>query len=211
MSITVGSYIEIQLRHITQGIQMMNTFQYAVFELAGIPSAVNYGEAWWNAMKTTTRGLVAATYGDVFQSVVVRELNNPTGEYGEFDIPPGEKAGTRSNPAQVDRMPPYVCAGVRLTVSSRATRPGQKRIPWLCESDQANGSLDTGFRTLTNSWCNVITAPYVLGAPALGVTLTPIITRKDQSGTVVAAQAVTGYVVNQYVTTQNSRKYGRGI
>lgn len=211
MAITVGSYIDIQLRYLWQGQQMMNVFSYGVFELAGIPTAVNYGEAWWNAVKTTTRAMQQSGSGDTFFSVVVRELNNPNGEYGEFDIPSGERAGTRSAPTQSNAMPTFTAAGARLTVGTRLTRPGQKRVPFLAEEDNNGGALQTSFKTLFQAWLNVITSPFVLGAPALGVTLNPIVTKRDASGTVVAAQPITGYVVNPYITSQNSRKPGRGI
>lgn len=211
MAITVGSLIDIQLRYIYLSQQMMNTFSYAVFELAGVPTAANYGEAWWNAVKTTTRALQQSGSGDTFISVVVRELNNPTGEYGEFDIPAGERAGTRSAPTQSQQLPAFTAAGARLTVSSRLTRPGQKRVPFLAEEDNVGGVLQTAYKALFQSWLNVITSPFVLGAPALGVILNPVVTRRDAQGTVLASQDITGYVVNSYVTSQNSRKPGRGI
>lgn len=211
MAIGLGSLIDVQLRYNFQGQQMLNVFSYAVVTLTGIPSAVHYGEAWWNHVKTTTRAMQQSASGDTFYSVVVRELNNPTGEFGEFDIPAGERAGTRSAPTQGAAMPPFTAAGARLTVSTRLTRPGQKRVPFLAEEDNASGVLQTAFKSLFQSWLNVITAPMTLGAPAAGVVLGPIITKRDVTGTVVASQDVTGYVVNPYITTQNSRKFGRGI
>lgn len=211
MGITLGSLIDVQLRYVTFGQQCMNVFSYAVTTLTTTPTAVNYGEAWWNHVKTTTRAMQQSSAGDTFYSVVVRELNNPSGEFGEWDIPAGERAGTRSAPTQSQSLPLMNAAGARLTVGTRLTRPGQKRVPFLAEEDNATGALQTGFKTLFQAWLNVITVPMTLGAPALAAVISPIITKRDAQGTVIASQDVVGYVVNPNITTQNSRKPGRGI
>lgn len=96
-------------------------------------------------------------------------------------------------------------------MSTRATRPGQKRLPFLCEVDNIDGYVQAILTNLTVSWAQVITQRMVLGAPAALEVLQPIVTRKNAQGAVLASQPVTGYLVNPLVTTQNSRKLGRGI
>lgn len=211
MAIGTGSHIDVTLKAAIGNSAMLTVFSYNVLELVGTPTAVNYGEAWWNHVKTTTRALQLSAFGDIFSSVVVRELNNPSGELGEFDIPTGERAGTRSAPAQSNGMPLFVAAGARLTVATRLTRPGQKRMYGLAEEDNVTGAMQSAYKALFTSWLNVITSPMTLGAPAAGVVLAPAVFKRDPSGTVVAAQVVTGYVINNNLTSQTTRKFGRGI
>lgn len=210
MAINAGSLIDIQLRYSLLNQQMMNVFSFHVFELVSTVDAIDYGEGWWNHVKTTTRALYSSGFGDVFRSVFVRELNNPTGEYAEFTVPVGERAGTRTPPTASNYMPPFTAAGVRFTVGSRTTRPGQKRLSCLVEEDNISGSLQSAMTALLNSWAGVATANHTLGAPAAGAVLVPIVTRRDAQGTVTAWQPVQGYVVNNLITSQNSRKVGRG-
>jgi len=58
---------------------------------------------------------------------------------------------------------------------------------------------------------DVLTDPMALGAPAVGVVLAPHVVGLNADGTVRAAQPITGYVINNSVTSQVSRKFGRGM
>lgn len=211
MAIGVDSLVEVTLNQLLSGSVALNVFQYEVSGSIPVGGAVAIAEGWWNHVKTTTRALVVAGYGNVFRSVKIRELNNPTGDFAEFDIPTGEQAGTRSNPTQLEAVPPMMAAGARLTVGTRLTRSGQKRFGYLTENDSNGSALQSSYITLFAAWLNVITANMTLGAPAALTILDPIVCKKDALGNVVAHQEVVGYVINPYVTTQNSRKIGRGI
>ena len=211
MAIALGSKIDITLNYAISNVQMRTVFSYLVFELVATPGAVQYAEAWWNHVKGTTRALFGSGIGDIFSSVTVRELNNAAGELGEWDIPTAERAGTRSAPTQNNLMPYFVTAGARLTVGTRLTRPGQKRMSGLYEEDNASGYLQPAYKALLASWLNVITNPLTLGAPAAGVVLSPQVFRRDVTGAVIAEQPVVGYVINNNLTSQNTRKYGKGI
>lgn len=211
MTITSGSLVEVTLNQIAYAQTTLNVFQYEVSGSVPVAGAVAIAEAWWNHVKTPTRALVTAAFGTPFKSVRIRELNNSAGDFAEWDIPSGEQAGTRSAPADADPMPPFVAAGARLTVGTRLTRSGQKRFSYLTQSDVVSQSLQSAYITLFSSWLNTMTALMTLGAPAALCTLQPIVCRKDAAGTVLSSQAVVGYVVNQYATTQNTRKIGRGV
>lgn len=211
MALSTNSLIEIELHMMSYNQVMMNTFQYRFSEFEFGVTLAQVLPAWWNHVKATYRAMAALGLGQVFQKVVGRELNAPTGELAEFGIPEGEQVGTRANPSPADFMPPFAAAGVRLLVSTRATRPGQKRLPLLAEADNQNGSLQPTFTALVVNWANVITSTMTLGAPAALTALEPIICRKTPQGLVTAHQLVTGYLINPLVTTQNSRKIGRGI
>jgi hypothetical protein len=211
MTIVDDSLVEISLNMVSLGQQMAMVFQYQVNGIAPSVTAVQIAEAWWNNVKVSTRALAqTGVFAAPFRTVLIRELNNPTGDYATYDIPPAEQAGTRSS-GSGDAMPPFVAAGMRLVVGSRATRPGQKRVPFVTEGDNIAGALVAGYVGLMQTWGGVITSLFNLGAPAALTGLQPIVTRKDANGYVTAYQPITGYLVAQNITSQNSRKIGRGI
>lgn len=211
MSIFVGSLIEISLNMAQFNQQVTNVWQYEVDAWPLTANATALAEAWWNHVKTGYRAIPAVGFGNVFRTIRVTELNNPVGDFAEWDIPVGEQVGTRVNPNPFDTMPPFAAAGVRLLVGTRATRPGQKRFGFLTEADNSGGILQGGMVGTINSLMATMTATMLLGAPAATATLIPIVCRKNAQGLVTAHQPITGHLVNTNVTTQNSRKFGRGV
>lgn len=211
MAIGSDALIEVSLRGSVLDSQMYNVFQYKVIVGLGAVSAAQYAEAWWNHVKTTMRGLFPTSFSGYFQSVLLRELNDPAGDYGEYAIPSGERAGTRSVGSADSPLPSFTALGMRLTVGSRVTRPGQKRFCCLSENDQDYGSLTSGVVTAANNLGAVLIADMTLGAPAATAVFRPIVVRKDTTGAVIADQTVTGFLVNSKATSQVSRKYGRGV
>lgn len=210
MTIGVGSLIEVSLEMLMQGQQTMNVYQYEVVSWPGSVTPVQAAEGWWNHVKADYRAMCWTGYGSPFRAVRILELNNPSGDYATFDVPTAEQPGTRVVAGSPEMSPPFCAAGIQLTVGSRVTRPGQKRFPFLLENDMANGALTVVFTPLANALATTIVTSMVLGAPAALVDLLPIVTRKDASGAVIAHQPVGGYLLNPNVTTQNSRKFGRG-
>lgn len=210
MGIAGGELLEIVLNMLLGSQQTLNVWTYEVDGSFADIDAVNVAEAWWNGVKTSYRGLASANAGSPFISVKIRELNNPVGDYAEWSIPSGEQAGTRSNPSDVDLMPYHVASGARLTVATRLTRPGQKRFPFATQTDMIGSNVQAAWKVLLGAVLTVACAEMVLGSPALGCVLDPIICKKDAAGTVVAHQPVTGYVVANYASSQNTRKFGRG-
>jgi len=211
MTIGTGSKIRVSLSQVTAGQVQMNVWDYLVLELVGTPTAGNYGEAWWNHVKTTYRGLCPAIFGASFTAVHVAELGNPLGEYGEYSIPVGERDGTRTVSPDTDALPSYAAVGVRLAVGTRLTRPGQKRLGFLTQSDAIGNDLQTGYNTAAVALMNVMSGTMALGAPAAGVVLVPHVVGLNADGTIRTSQAVIGYSINQKVTSQVSRRFGRGV
>lgn len=211
MAITTGSRISVALTMNNLSQVQMNVWDYIVLELVGTPTAGNYAEAWWNHVKTLYRAICPAANTTGFQSVRVSELGNPTGEYGEFAVPAGEKAGTRAAPADPDLLPSYAAVGVRLSVATRATRPGQKRFGFLTQADFVNNDLQAAYNTPLVALMNLMAANMTLGAPAAGVVLVPSVVSLNADGTIRTSQVVTGYAINAKATSQVSRRYGRGI
>lgn len=210
MALNANDLIEISLNMNVMAQTMNLVWQYEIDTIPPSVNAVQLAEGWWNHVKAATRGLAFSSFGNVFRTVRLRQLNNALGDYAEYDVPIAEQAGSRSATTS-DQMPPYVAVGVRLVVGTRVTRPGQKRIPFVLEGDNVAGVLGSALQTVVQTYMNTMQVPMTLGAPAATVGLIPIVTRKDGSGTVTAWQPITGYLINANLTTQNSRKFGRGI
>lgn len=211
MAITTGSKISVALQMAFSGNVAMNIWQYSVLEIVGTPNAAHYAQAWWNHVKTAYRALALTAWSPAFVSVRVSELVAGVGEYGEYGIPSAEQGGTRTAPTDADPSVSFNAAGVRLTVGTNATRPGQKRFPFLTQQDQTGQTLGSAYTALLVTLMNTMTTNLTLGAPAAGVVLVPNVVRLNPDGSVAASQFVTGYSINPYVTSQVSRKQNRGI
>lgn len=211
MAIATGSKIAVSLQMAFSGNVAMNIWQYNVLEIVGTPTAAHYAEGWWNHVKTGYRALCLTGWTPAFLSVRVAELVAGVGEYGEYAIPSEEQAGSRTPPTDSDPAVSFNAAGVRLTVGTNATRPGQKRFPFLTQQDQTGQTLGAAYTALLVTLMNTMTANMTLGAPAAGVVLVPNVVRMNPDGSVAAAQLVTGYSINPYVTSQVSRKQNRGV
>lgn len=211
MAIGGGSLIEVGLHMaFLSNAAVYNVWQYEVEGTFGPSSASQFGEAWWNHVKDEYRAICSAN-ASPFRTVLVRELNEPAGAYGEYAIPTAEWSGTRPAPAG-DWLPSYVGVGVRLTVDTRVTRPGQKRFSFLTESDSDGTYVQTDYATRLATLMGVMSGQMVLGDPAVGATLNPIVVRKDPAtGVVTAHQNISGYIINNALTSQVSRRVGRGI
>lgn len=211
MAITTLSKIRISCVYNLANNVGMNTFDYNVLEIIGTPTADHYAQAWWNHVKTNYRALVGSSFGAVLMSVKVNELGNSVGEYGEYAIPLAEQTGTRSAPSDTTPAPVFNAAGVRLTVGTRLTRPGQKRFPFLYRDDLNSQVIASTYATPLNTLMTTLTANMTLGAPAAGVVLVPHVVGLNPDGSIRQSQLVTGFLANPNVTSQVSRKVGRGI
>lgn len=208
MTIAENSLIEIVHNQVYMGQQTLNVWQFNIDSLPGTPSLVQVLEGYWNNIKATTRALAGSGDGDIFLSLRGREMNNPAGDYAEFDIPLSERTGTRVSSG--DKLPAQAAVGCRLVVGTRITKPGQKRYAFIHEGDNTDGVLQSGYRTPLVNHLNVMIATMTLGAPAALTVLTAQICKKDNSGFVVSHQPITGFIINTNISSQNSRKIGRG-
>lgn len=208
-----GDKLQIALEMSNWGQQTMNVWYYEVTSaLTDVPVA-DIAQAWWNHVKTAYRALAnVAIVQQAFIAVHVRDADNPTGEAASWAIPAIERNGTRANPPTGgDAMPPYVAVTGRLGVGTRATRAGSKRFPFALETDNLNGSVMAGFSGLCQDILTACTVGVVLGAPALAVDLVSVVRGVGASDPpVVTYQPVISTQVNPYMSTQNSRKFGRG-
>lgn len=207
----ITSTLEVSIRGVYLGQNVEVVQWYAPAGAAFLTAnAQAVGEAYWNDIKTLWRAAHVPTALDLTQSIFVREPGE-TGAYGEYAIVPGEQQGTRDPSGTGGLMPPYVVVAMRESVSSRVTRPGQKRFWGVNEGDNTDGVLGAGLSSLIDALAVKFDSVITLGAPVATGTLAPIVVRIDRgTGDITASQNVDGHVINPYLSTQNSRKVGRG-
>jgi len=211
--ITLGEFIQIVIQMRWLGQRVANVWTYRVMGLNAPTDAVSMGFGYWEAIRVAYRAIAPSFLTDAFQSIRVRSLSNPDGAVGEYAIPAAEQSGTRSVAGEGSQsMPPFAACGVRLAVATRTTRPGQKRIPFLTEGDQAAGVIQPAFLGLVNTLLNIQEGEVTI-TPEAGnqVLLRSVIARLDASWGVTANQNTAGFLVSSIVTTQNTRKIGRGV
>lgn len=204
--------LAITLRYQWMSQKMQTKRVYSVTGAAFLTAtAVGVGEAFWNDVKTVWRAMTPLAGASVFKSVLVEELGGGS-SFGEYAIPVGEQSGTRSTAGLTQEAPSFVNVGVRFTVGTRITRPGQMRVPFLWESDMDGQAVNSTFLTLVTALATKLAAPSTLGAPVATGVLTPQVVRfAAGSGVVIEDQQdVVGFVVNTNLTSQNTRKIGRG-
>lgn len=210
MAFSQNDVIQLDLVMDRFGDEVRNSWQYKITTTpAPTISAANIAEAWWNHVKTQYRAQVATAFGDAFREVQCKTLMSSTGDYGTFGIPPGEQPGTRSTPAG-DSAANFLAVGAKLNVQTRVTRPGHKRFGFLFEADSAANTMQAAMLTLCENICIAARTP-TLGIPALGIELLGQVVRKTTQGLLLTSQEWTSFTVSNIVTTQNTRKVGRGI
>lgn len=211
MALSVGDILEVSLEGANQLQAVYNVWQYRVTTLTGAPLASDWGQAWWDEVKTNMRAIMVNTPNFFWNTVKVRDITDPLGIYGEYIIPAGEKSGTRSSAGLTEPTPSFLGMGVRLSVATRATRPGQKRFSFLMEEDVQGQVLTAPYVALVNTLMTQMTADLTLAAPAASCVLTPVVVSKGATGLAVAEQDIVGFGLKGVVTSQVSRKLGRGI
>lgn len=207
-----GSNLKVSLRGLIQGQKWQVGCWYTIGGAAFLTATpVGVGEAYWNFMKTAWRALQYNTVDMTTLEVFVEEPG-VSGQYGTFAVPSGEQKGTRALAGGYYLCPPFDAYGIRQTVGSRVTRPGQKRIPGIGTQDINTGDVISTTQTLLAAATAQFTAVVTLGSPVATGLMTPAVCRiNPTTREILAQQAVTGYIINNHVTSQVSRKAGRGV
>lgn len=208
-----GDVITLALEMQNQNQQTLNVWYYRVNVAPQAVPIVGIAEAWWNHVKDAYRALALGSYtGHRFLRVHARDAIDPLGEAASWEIPTAERVGTRVAIGDGGQaLPPFIAATARLNVATRATRSGSKRFPFLLESDSDAAALTAGFAGLVGDVLLAAATSMILGAPAALVELYPVVYGKGVSDPpVYVTQDVVSYSVNPNVSTQNSRKMGRG-
>lgn len=210
MAFSVDDIVRITLLMNDGFSDIMNVWDYQIMTVPPpTVQASHIAEAWWQHVKTAYRAAVVSTFGPVFRQVNAKSMMSATGDYGDFAIPLAEQPGTRTGTG--DALPQFAAAAVKMVVPSRLTRPGQKRFGFLFETDNVGGVLQSTAITVVSAVMNAMLPDIVLGAPAATVQLNPVVLRVNAAGLADIFQPWNGYIVSPLVSTQNSRKRGRGM
>lgn len=211
MAIT-ASQLMIIVRGTMQGQRWENVQWYRPTGSAFLTAdAVSVAEAYWNDVKTVWRAATTVSPALTFDSVFVSEPGS-TGAFGEFAVPPAESQGSRSGSGLGEFLPAFCAAAVRLTVATRATRPGQKRFVGGTEGDNLGGVWSAAYIALIDALAAKFDSTITLGVPVATGVLDPIVVRINRAtGAIVTDQLVVGHLTNPNISSQVSRKIGRGI
>jgi len=214
MAIT-GELLKFQIRYEWGGQRCENVMWYfpggAAFLTA---TAAAVAEAYWNNIKDLFLAMIPDDPTPVMSSILCTEYLGGSG-YGEYAIPSGERVGTRVGMTG-DFVSGIMAVGMRLTVATRTTRPGQKRFPFLYESDIAGNALGVDILAAVEDAAEIFDTVRLLGAPVALGSLTPVVVTFNSAPGVTedepqAYQDVIGHLINADITSQVSRKKGRGI
>lgn len=207
----LSSHLKVTIRGTVAAQQWENVQWYKPTGAAFVTAeAAGVAQAYWDDVKTAWRALIVTSSVFTFQSVLVSEPGD-TGAFGEYPIPISEQNGTRAIGDLADFMPPFNAWGMRLTVATRTTRPGQKRFCGIMEGDANADILTAPGIALLEDLAPKFSDNIVLGSPVATGVLIPEVVRIDRvTGDITASQEVTGFLINPYVTSQVSRKRGRG-
>lgn len=167
-------------------------------------------EALWANMEADLRQITPASLTLASWDSLLGEELGGGGSFAEYPVPDAERVGTRAGGADSDLIPSFNAGGFRQTVGTRATRPGQKRFPFLMESDVSNNELGATYKSFLEAIAIRFSNPVVLGTPVATGVLQPEVGGTEVSGVPTVFQDITGFVINPDVTSQISRKKGRG-
>lgn len=210
MAIT-GAYTRISLRYTYLGQKCQNIAYYQNVGVAFLTATMaEVLEAYWNDVKAALRALTSTAVAvGTWDSILGEEIGGG-GSYAEYAIPTAERPGTRGVGNDGEWVTGVLAVGARLVVGTHATRPGQKRLPFLREGDITGDQLLSTAITLFQPAMQKFSQNITLGAPvALGV-LTPVVGGTVVGGYPTVFQVVTGLLMNTNVTSQVSRKAGHG-
>lgn len=201
---TTGDILEIVDRQTTNPDTALNVYHYRLDSgiLTIDPSTI--AEFWWNDCNGVIRDLQSELLLHI--RVTCRNLDN-SADYGEYLIPLDEQAGT--NPTS-DVQARQAAVGVTFRGATPTTRPGSKRICGIPEAQSGEwGELVPAYLSLVDLYASHMASQLNSLTPAF--VLTPVIVGlpNDDRPTRVENEIV-AYSINPYITSQNTRKIGRG-
>lgn len=202
LQFSLGSYYQ------TPSNRGMNVFQYEVlpetpFDLADYGQEL--ADAWYTAVLNEIAGIINVAIA--FDTISIINLSEP------LEIYTGAPTLTRNGLTAGDCMPPFTAWAFKLNRSNASTRNGSKRFWGVTEADVINGVVTPGAALGIQAVSAFLGAGMTLEINTSlpnDVQLYPVICRKDESGGLIASQRVNSAIFRS-VSTQNTRKFGRGM
>lgn len=210
MTFAAGDHVKIVVKQSFLNQLVLNVFHYEMVD-SGTLTAVALAQAFWDDIKAGWRGMV--TTGVNFNQVDVYDNDDPLGEFGSYAIPLAERLGVYG----ALNFPPNIAYGFKLTVPTRVTKPGALRIVGIrTDGVDTGGTYQAAQVTVVNTFRTAFIngfrpgaagtiggLPVVYGAPHNASSRYP-------ARETAVYSPVTDIVLQPYITTQNTRKYGRG-
>jgi hypothetical protein len=111
-----------------------------------------------------------------------------------------------------EALPPYAAWAFTLERASKLTRNGAKRFAGVPESAQQDGVVTAGFNPTLVTAATAIGTSFAYSNAQGAFSAFPLIVGVDTTGQrdLSRVQIPTGAVANAVVSTQNTRKFGRG-
>lgn len=207
MSFVAGDIVQLTLYALYNSVISTNVFHYQVIspQVEYFPDTVL--DAFITDVITPAQGLFASSMS--FTQVALKNLTNG------IDI--GAKNYTVNGSVSGEGLPPFACYGYRLNRTNALTRHGHKRFMGIPESMQGGGTIAAGALTLANGLATRMAEHLIEDAQSnRNFDFAPVIIGRDldAGGSYVLNLAKVNPVQSgQYVSisTQNTRKFGRGI
>lgn len=173
---------------------------------------------YWYATSSNT--VKAVDVGNAFNTQIIAPLRNLQSNqltheslyvkemlYGT-DVVDGQQTGSNAGTLSTDAQSPFDAFGFGLSPSSGQIRKGSKRYAGLVEGSTALGQYTSAFKVALGLFASYVASNIVI--PALAATLVPMVVRVTNSpaGGWLTSQII-GYVAHE-LSTQNSRKRGKG-
>lgn len=207
MGTLAGGLIRITMNQTHHGQAVRNVFWYKAVDAVGGDAALGIGQTFWENVRTAWRAFLPTIQLLTFDSVDVRYMDDDE-DYAQYVVPDTERQGTR-NVGASQLLPVFCAANITLNPANRKVRPASKRIGGLAEIDNAANTIEPTTRTLLQTLGNTFTA--TLASGGFIDFLEPVVVGMPNANRparilvpIVSASPV------RNVTTQNSRKIGRG-
>jgi len=211
MTIFGGEVVRITDRQTLFGQEVLNVYWYQLATDFIGATALEIAENWWGELGTHIRAVQHTACNHI--SVTVESIDGSM-DFATYTIPGGGENGAIGTG---DCMPPFTTFSITLVPENRSVRPGGKRIAGVPEGVVATGGVvDSGVMadliTLADWMATQLNflletdayIPVIVGFPhPASPTGRPA--RLDRVEVRIASASV-----SPYVSTQNTRKYGRG-
>lgn len=200
----VGNVLQLIDRQITLAQECINVYYFEIVsDATGGTNSETLASAFISA--TLPDLLAIQSIECTHTEINVKNLNDPTDFHTTIL--------TTANQGSVsgDCMPPYVAWSFQFVRGSLASRHGWKRISGVPESGNFNGVAAAAFTAPLTAVANAMAANLLEGGGS--GSYVPRIARLEYTGGVlinVDTFPITG-VAYRSITTQNTRKFGRGI
>lgn len=186
------------------GTIFRNVYHFRVVSIVGAPTLYDFVDAWRASNLVQIRSLQNTNVQ--YSELKAEVINHPD---KEFVVQSVSHAGTRTGSGS----PSFMAISIRLAVGSRITRGGYKRLVGVNEEDVSGQFFTPAFITAFNSvapyFVDDLNYSFRLGTDSLIANQIILGKILDENTMMWRHQKIIAAQI-QGVTTQNTRKIGRG-